>query len=284
MSPEFDRSPIIGLVRDRDRDRFLTALFAPADRRDDLCALYAFNYELAKTREVVHEPMLGRIRLQWWRESIDAIYDGRPVRHHEVVRPLADAISRRNLSREHLVCLIDAREHDIGDEPPVNLPALEAYAESTSARLVLLALEVLGVDAGAATAAATDIGIAYALTGLSRAIPFHARAKRHFLPADFIAESGLRVYQDLFELKSSPALAHIVARISEAARIRLAAAATRRGEIPRSALPALLPAVLARADLARLARAGHDPFDPGLAALDPWRSWRLAFAAMMHRY
>ncbi|MEX2008823.1 MAG: squalene/phytoene synthase family protein, partial [Dongiaceae bacterium] len=30
-------------VRRGDRDRFLTALFAPADRREALFALYAFN-------------------------------------------------------------------------------------------------------------------------------------------------------------------------------------------------------------------------------------------------
>jgi hypothetical protein len=33
-----------------DRDRYLTTLFAPAERRDALVALYSFNFEIAKTR------------------------------------------------------------------------------------------------------------------------------------------------------------------------------------------------------------------------------------------
>ena len=60
-------------VRRQDRERYLTALFAPAGRREDLFALYAFNLEVAKTAEVVSEAMVGRIRLQWWREAIEEI-------------------------------------------------------------------------------------------------------------------------------------------------------------------------------------------------------------------
>ena len=54
--------------------------------------------------------------------------------------------------------------------------------------------------------------------------------------------------------------------------------------LPRTALPALLAAVLAGADLARLRRAGYDPFAPRVAASDPWRSWRLTLAAATARF
>jgi len=83
-------------VRKYDNDRFLTCLFAPADRREALFALYAFNLEIAKTREVVTEPILGQIRLQWWHDSIGEVYEG-GGRRHEVLQPLADAIRRFDL-------------------------------------------------------------------------------------------------------------------------------------------------------------------------------------------
>src|ERR1700759_2884419 len=60
-------------LRQHDRDRSQTALFAPAERRDALFALYAFNYEVARIRESVREPMLGLIRLQWWRDALAGI-------------------------------------------------------------------------------------------------------------------------------------------------------------------------------------------------------------------
>lgn len=275
---------LAGLVRRHDHDRFLTALFAPARSREALLALYAFNYELAKTREVVSEPTLGRIRLQWWRDALDAAYAGAAPRRHEVLTPLAAAIRRRSLGRGHFDALIDAREADLADEAPANLAALEAYAEASSAHLVLLALEVLGEGSEAAQAAGRAVGIAYALSGLLRAVPFHARARRLYLPRDLVEAAGLEIERGLFELRPSPALCRVVEGVAACARAHLAAARASWPQPSRAALPALLPAVLARADLARLARAGYDPFAPAIARPDPWRSWRLALASFRGRY
>src|ERR1700752_4314564 len=92
-SAEADRLlPVAALVRRHDRDRFQTVLFAPAARREALFALYAFNYEIARVRERVTEPTLGRIRLEWWRETIAAAFEGGPVRDHFVAQPLTATI------------------------------------------------------------------------------------------------------------------------------------------------------------------------------------------------
>src|SRR5438552_2414075 len=123
-------SPVAALVRRHDRDRFQTVLFAPAARREALFALYAFNYEIARVRERVSEPTLGRIRLEWWREIIAAAYADSPVRRHDVVEALTDAIRGHGPpTREHFDRLIDAREKDLDDEAPTSLAALEDYAE-----------------------------------------------------------------------------------------------------------------------------------------------------------
>src|SRR5262244_2642029 len=133
-SAEPDRlTPVAALVRRHDRDRFQTVLFAPATRREALFALYAFNYEIARVRESVTEPMLGQIRLQWWRENVAAAFEGGAARHHIVAQPLASTIQQFALSRGHFDRLIDGRESDLGDDPPADLAALEAYAEATSA-------------------------------------------------------------------------------------------------------------------------------------------------------
>jgi len=58
------------LVRASDKDRFLSALFAPAEHRGALHALYAFNVEAARVRELAREPLAGEVRLQWWREAL----------------------------------------------------------------------------------------------------------------------------------------------------------------------------------------------------------------------
>jgi len=284
------------LVRRYDPDRYLAALFAPPDRREALFALAAFNLEVAKTREAVSEPLLGRIRLQWWRETLDGIYAGADdgdgsdgagtrVRRHEVAGPLAEAVARFGLAREPLDTLIDARERDleIEDRPFETLEALEVYARDTAAPLVRSGLAVLGAEGGAANRAADSVGIAFALTGLARAVPFHARARRVFLPLDVLAETGVD-RGDLFELRPSPALNHAVARLAERARAHLIEARRARTRVPRAALPALLPARIAEGHLRRLAAAGHDPFDARVGRVPPWRAYSLSLAVFLGRY
>jgi NADH dehydrogenase [ubiquinone] 1 alpha subcomplex assembly factor 6 len=276
-------SPIGALVRRRDPDRYQTALFAPPGRREALFALYAFNYEVARVRESVSEPMLGQIRLQWWREVVDAAYAGAPPRQHEVATPLAAAIRDFRLSRADLDRLIDARERDLDDAPPATLAELLNYAEATSAGLVRLALAILGVEDPAAAAAAHEVGIAYALAGLLRAMPFHARAGRCYIPADVAEVAGLDP-ADYAGLRGSPALRQAVAPLADAAAAYLAAARGRRQGVLHAALPALLPAVAAGRALVRLRRADGNPFDPRLAAPEPLLTWHLTGAMLRRRF
>ena len=283
-SAEADRlSPVAALVRRHDRDRFQTVLFAPAERREALFALYAFNYEIARVRESVTEPMLGQIRLQWWRENIAAAFEDGPVRHHIVVEPLTAVIRQLALTREHFDRLIDARETDLEDAPPTSLAALEDYAEATSARLVYLALEILGASDPVAGEAGFHIGIAYALAGLLRAMPFHACTGRRFIPVDTAARTGL-TDEDYRALRTTPALRAASTELAAVALRHLVSARRNRAEIPRSALPALLPAVVAQRTLVRLRQTGYDAFDRGLAAPDRPQSWRLAAASLFNRF
>ncbi|MGC2200644.1 MAG: phytoene/squalene synthase family protein [Stellaceae bacterium] len=283
-SAEEDRlSPVAALVRRHDRDRFQTVLFAPAARREALFALYAFNYEIARVRETVTQPMLGQMRLQWWREAIAAAFEGGPIRHHPVVEPLSAAIREFAPTRDHFEHMIEARESDFEAEPPPTLSALEDYTEETSARIVYVALEFLGVSNPSSGEAGHHVGIAYALAGILRALPFYARAGRRVIPADLAGRTGL-AEQDYFALRNTPALRAAAGEIAAVASHHLELGRGLRRRIPRVALPALLPAVIAHRSLTRLKKAGYDAFDRTLGTPDPLQSWRLAMAALLRQY
>jgi NADH dehydrogenase [ubiquinone] 1 alpha subcomplex assembly factor 6 len=271
------------IVRRHDRDRYQTALFAPPDRREALFTLYAFNYEVARVREVVTTAMLGQIRLQWWREVVEAAYSGMPARPHEVVTPLVAAIAAFGLSRAHFDRIIDTRERDLAEEPPADMAALVDYAEGTSSSLIHLALEALAAAEPAMIAAGREVGIGYAVAGLLRAMPFHASAGRSHLPQDVAARAGLDP-ADYFRRRDTPALRAAAEELAEAATVHLAAGRRGAGRIKRQALAALLPAVTADRFLLRLKRAGFNPFAPELTAPDPLQSWRLALAALRGRF
>ena len=95
-----------------DHDRWLATLFAPEPARRGMLALLAFNQELARTREQVSEAMLGEIRLQWWRETINGLFDGKR-RLQPVAQELGLAVARHGLVRAPFDRLIDARAQDL---------------------------------------------------------------------------------------------------------------------------------------------------------------------------
>lgn len=271
-------------VHRHDPDRFLTTLYAPEGRRESLLTLYAFNLEVAKIRESVSEPMLGEIRLQWWREAIEEAYAGGAVRRHAVAEPLAALIRERGLMRGHFDRLIDARAQDLYDEPPATTEDLIAYAEATSSTLVLLALEALGAGRGGPAAeAGRAVGVAWALVGLIRAMPFQLRRGRIMLPQDLQRDFALDETK-LRALEPSPELAALVRSLAERVQRYLSEARRLSRDVSADALPALLPAALADGYLRRLERARYDVFDPRLAQRPGLLSARLALHAMLGRY
>jgi phytoene synthase len=267
-----------GQVRSLDSDRYVTALFAPASRRADLMALYAFNLELARSREAVSEPMLGRIRLQWWRDAIAECYEGR-ARHHQVVQPLTAAIGRHGLSRGLFDRIIDAREADFDPSPPEELEQLVAYADATSGALNLLALEILGVRDHSHEQAAAAVGTAWALTGMVRGLRHLLLTGRSPLPRDLMKKHGLS-HAALQSMKRSDALCKTVEEIAVKAMNKMDDMSVKKAG---RAAPALLPSVLARAYLKRLAGTGHDPFDEKNLRPLPYRTWRLMIPALTGR-
>jgi phytoene synthase len=131
-------------VRRVDEDRWLASRFAPADSRADLIALYALNYEIARTADVVSQPTLGDIRLAWWREAIAEIYEGRTPRAHPVVDALAR--SRKLWSRQAFEDLIGARARDFDASPFESEEAFAAYLNATAGQLMRLALTACGAQ------------------------------------------------------------------------------------------------------------------------------------------
>lgn len=270
-------------LRRYDRDRFQVALFASEEWREAIFALYAFNLEIAKTAESVTESTLGQIRLQWWRERIDEIYAGQ-ARAHQVIEPLARAVRDLKLTRELFDRLLDGREFDLEGRAPRDLAELETYAEATSASLIHLSLEILGAEEGEdARVAGRHVGIAYALTGLLAAVPFHARQKRVYLPEDHLAVAGVDRGL-LFELQGSEPLSGVAMRLAGRAREHLEAGRAAWPGISRAARMALLPAVVAERRLDRLAKADFDPFAPELADPDHLQVWHLAWKSLRGRY
>ena len=260
------------LVRTADRDRFIAALFAPAEQRSALHALYAFNAEIARVRDVAREPLPGEIRLQWWSDVING-ERSEEAQANPVAVALLATIEGHRLSAAKLVDLIEARRFDLYGEPMATLAEFEIYASKTSSTLFALAARILAGTDGEAVS--TPAGIAFATAGLLRAFPRHAARGQLYVPMELLDRHRVRAH-DVLAGRSSAGLRAALAELRELGRRHLAAAQQRIAALPRQAVPALLPVALVRPALDRLARS--DPFAP--ADIAPWRRqwliWRAA--------
>jgi len=254
------------MVRKHDPDRFLLSLYEPAARREALFALYAFNHEIAKTREVVTETQLGLIRLQWWRDALAGYYERGDILKHQVLEPLCAAIQAHQLPREAFDNLIYAREFDLEDRLPASLEGMVKYAQYTNAPLIALSLRVLGQEAAQADLDAA--AAIYGLTGLLRAVPAHLRQRRCYLPEDLIHRQEMSVY-DLYDGSGIGKLRPVVEAVADEAERHLVQLSA---EAPK---PLRRIAKFSRLYLAQIRRSGCDVFSPRLAVPPLLRELRL---------
>ena len=233
-----DLSPCGRIVQRHDPDRFLTALFAPAARREALFVLYATNHELARAREAVSNPMLALIRLQWWREVAEGAR-----RRHEVAGPLGEALDGGRLLASDILGMIEGREAEA--YPVEDVPAFTAYVTAAFGGVAVAAGRALGAD-GAALGALRALGSAYGVAGILRSVPALGRQGRCLLPLDVLAAAGLTEAEAIAD-PSGPRLGPIIMELAGLGRAWLAEG--RAAGLPRLAIAAALPGVLAWRDL-----------------------------------
>lgn len=246
------------LVRDQDHDRYLTVLYAPESARAGLFALYAFNVELARVREQVSQPMLGDIRLTWWREGLETAYGGVP-RSHPVLEAICAHVVTAGVPRELLEQCIEARLTDVYGEQPSSLKELLAYADLNGGALAEAALWVcLGHAPDAVlTEAVRCVGQAWTLTGILRAIGFHAAMQRVMLPADELVNAGIEP-ESLYQGEIGTEISDVVRRVHDAAVEALQAARPVLRRAPSRSRAAWLLAPLVQDYLKRIREAGYD--------------------------
>lgn len=261
------------MLRKEDPDRYFACLYAPERKRRHLHALYAFSLELARVRELVSEPLTGEIRMQWWRDALCG--EGRgDVTAHPIAGALLDTVKKFELPVQALKDLIEGRSFDLYDDPMPTRGDLEGYCGETSSSLMRLASLVLadGRDPGGADAAG-HAGVAYAITGLLRALPWHASRGQLYLPADMLAKHGV-TRDEVVGGKVTPGLCNALAELRALARhhYEMALRAAPAMEVgPRAAL---MPLAVVPVYLKRMESGGYEPFRSLITA----PLWRRLFA------
>jgi 15-cis-phytoene synthase len=264
------------LVAQSDKERYWASLYAPANRRDGLYALYAFDLELAAVRERAREPMAGEVRLQWWREVLQGERAGEAAAHPVAVA-LTVTLQSYGIGVAPLSALVDARGFDLYDQPMGSVADFENHAAAISGAVLSVAAKILGVDGSRAEALCRETGLAVGYAGAMHELPRHASRGQLYIPKDILDHydgdrAAILDGKPTFELRA--ALAEMRLR----ARRHLGLAAALLPYVAPEILPALLPVALIKPSLARMENRGYDPFRPRDIPLwrRQWLIWRAA--------
>jgi phytoene synthase len=268
---------VMEAVRAADHDRYLSALYAPADKRDALLALYAFNAEIGSVRDRIHEPLPGEVRLQWWRDVIAA--DGDAGTGHPTADALRATIAAHHLPKAAFENMLEARIFDLYDDPMPSRTNLEGYCGETAATLIQLAAMVLDpVAAPGFAELAGRAGCAQAITGLLLLLPLHRRRGQCFVPADILAAAGTTP-EEFVKEEGGAAAERAVAAMIALAREHLNAFEKGAAALPVSLRPAFLPLALTRGYLDRT-ETGRSPLSATATLSILRRHWLLLRHAM----
>jgi 15-cis-phytoene synthase len=263
------------LVREADRERYLATLFAPAGYRNALFALYAFNVEISRVRDLARDSMPGEIRLQWWREILLG-ERAEEAASNPTAAALLETVGQDNGAR--LIALIDAHTFDLYNEPMSAISDLQSYAVTTAGSIFELAARILGGDTGLEVAAlAAEAGQAQTIANVLAQLPRHAARRQLYVPVEVLQHYRAEP-DDIFALRATPEVRAALAELRLRARHHLARVGAAGTEIPKNMQPAFLPLAPLWQWLRDMERPDYDPFQSSQVA--PWRrQWRIWRAA-----
>jgi phytoene synthase len=281
-TPDADVSAVAAAARSGEPDRYLAALLAPPQHRQALLALAAFSAELARIPLlVVHEPAMGEIRLQWWRDALEmpaALRAGHPVA--DAVRAAAQTYE---LPADLLEALIEARSCQLRPDPPASELELRDLLWKTDGSLFALAGRVVGLAGSAEVeAGCAASGYAYGCVQLLMGLPRALSLGRIPLAETQLEPAGLSA-QILLSGAGEANIERLIANYSAQIRLGLATARQFTAKLPRAARVAFLPLALVEPYLRSIERSGAAFLREGASLAPLTRVCRVAAAHLLGR-
>ncbi len=257
-------------LRQSDFDRYLAVLYAPEDKRPALAALYAFNAEIARIRDVVHDALPGEVRLQWWRDLINGTEHG-AVTGNPVAALLLKVIGEYQLPGSVFDAYCEARIFDLYNDPMPSRNDLEGYCGETACAILQMAAMILDADAAKSSAELSGhAGVAQAVSGLLRLMPLHRRRGQVYVPEDMLQAVGVTTEQ-FIKGDDKAAMQRVVAVVTALAREHYAA--FEKQPMPASLKAAYLPVRLVPLVLKRAERKADLVAEQGIDLSQLRRQW-----------
>ncbi|POS86906.1 hypothetical protein EPUL_002170 [Erysiphe pulchra] len=189
------------MCRKFDSPSYTLQTFIPIASRDAYLSLRALNIELARIPDLISNPKVGALRMEFWRSSISKTFEGMPPREPVAIL-LSNALTslqlrhadiRTGMMKAWCIKIINAREKYMDNRPYTSMEALETYAENTYSNLLYITLAALPVHSLIVDHIASHIGKATGIATVLRGLPliaFPSQSNHHINNAAFSASMG----------------------------------------------------------------------------------------------
>lgn len=137
-------------------------------------AIRAFNIEVARIPDIVSNPTIGSMRMQFWRQTIDATFDHKPPEEPVAVLLASYLAQGHRLSKPWFHRIISTRDGKLSHPGFTDLAELESYAENTYSTLLYLTLSALPMQSVTMDHLASHIGKAAGVAAVLRGVPLLA--------------------------------------------------------------------------------------------------------------
>jgi len=252
---------------------FWTMPLLARQRREAMCALYAFCREVDDIADGEASRSLKQTLLSNWRSEIAHLFAGRP--RHDVTRGLSEAIHLFGLRCDDFLAIIDGMEMDARrDIRAPHFAELDRYCERMAVAVGRISVRIFGEASPGGERVAAELGRALQLTNILRDLAEDARRHRLYLPRELLHAHGIFATTPSWVL-AQPALPDVCRDLALLAEQHYAAAAEAIAACPRWTIrPAAVVLGINRALLHELLARGWRQFDQPVR-VPAWRELAL---------
>ncbi|MFT0534117.1 presqualene diphosphate synthase HpnD [Castellaniella hirudinis] len=226
---------------------YYSFLFLPGEQRKAITALYAFCREVDDIVDEVEEASVARMKLNWWRTQVDAMFGGTP--DHPVAIALQRHLSTYALRPDPFYALIEGMEMDLDQFRYPDWPSLKEYCWRAAGVVGELSAGIFGHTRPETLQYAETLGLAFQMTNIIRDVGDDARRGRIYLPEADMRQHGVTM-DDILDGRYSDNFQALMRQQTERARalyrdaMRLLPEADRRAQRPGLMMAAIYATLL----------------------------------------
>jgi phytoene synthase len=159
------------------------------EKRDAITAFYALCRELDDVVDECSDANVARIKLAWWRNEINNLYEGIP--QHPVTQALHQSSTFQSIARAWLEEIVEGMEMDLDLHRYPDYKTLLLYCHRAAGVVGQASAAIFGYRNHQTLKYAHELGVAFQLTNIIRDVGEDALRGRIYLPLEELEQFGV---------------------------------------------------------------------------------------------